>query len=171
MVRRPRKLRRVFDNKWGWSSDRLIQPPMLPIGSRPQLLQARALATQFQLEPSGLRQLVTRLRARDQRVKSGPRRLATSRRQSARAEIPAVARRSPVALPTYVRFEHSAWADETVTSIPAVSRAAPAAPCNTLRTIITCLPSMHFPIAANDHPAHSSRSANTSRRRSDFPSR
>lgn len=63
-------------------------------------LQARALATQCQRPPSGLRQLVTLVRARDQRVNPGPRRLATTRRQSARADIPAVARKSPVPLPT-----------------------------------------------------------------------
>jgi hypothetical protein len=53
-------------HKKGWK--RLALPAFDAVKRAPQLLQARALATQLQLEPSGLRQAVTLPRARDQRV-------------------------------------------------------------------------------------------------------
>jgi len=64
---RPGKRTRPSNTK-GRGSDRLPQPLAFVSGVLAQLLQARALAVQLQLSPSGLRQAVTLLRARDQRV-------------------------------------------------------------------------------------------------------
>jgi methylphosphotriester-DNA--protein-cysteine methyltransferase len=65
--KRIRPVKRTRPHKKGWGSDWLSQP-FDAVKRAPQLLQARALATQLQVEPSGLRQAVTLPRARDQRV-------------------------------------------------------------------------------------------------------
>lgn len=142
---------RAAENARDRRSDQLLRPLHAANGNVAQLLQGRALATQLQLPPSGLRQLVTLPRARDHQAYPGPSCSDTSRRQSDRAAMPAVARRRPVARPSCEWRLQSASAYEAVTSIPAASTAAPAAPCNTLRATMTDSPFNEFSHAATSN--------------------